>query len=174
MKYASLVFGIAAVALVLTACGGAPAPKKGDVLAAFPLNSIDGIISADHVFYDDLVSSDGHGSVRIETDEPIVVNLFQIDSIDIENARIVYQAQVKTEDLAGQAYLEMYCGFKDKGEYFSRDLQTPRRATSDWLLEETPFYLQPGQNPDYIKLNLVVNGSGTVWIDDIKLVKLPL
>ena len=81
---------------------------------------------------------------------------------------------MKTEDVEGQVYLEMYCGFADKGEFFSRDFQTPRTATSDWLLEETPFYLQKGQNPDYIKLNLVVNGTGKIWIDDIKLVKLPL
>lgn len=43
-----------------------------------------------------------------------------------------------------------------------------------WTTVETPFFLQKGQNPDNIKLNLVVNGKGTVWIDDIKLIKGPL
>jgi hypothetical protein len=43
-----------------------------------------------------------------------------------------------------------------------------------WTTVETPFFLQKGQNLDNIKLNLVVNGKGTVWIVDIKLIKGPL
>jgi hypothetical protein len=31
-----------------------------------------------------------------------------------------------------------------------------------------------GENPDNVKLNFVVNGTGTIWIDDIRLLKGPL
>jgi hypothetical protein len=41
-------------------------------------------------------------------------------------------------------------------------------------LQETPFFLKKGENPDNVKINLVVNGKGSVWIDDIRLVKAPL
>jgi len=44
-------------------------------------------------------------------------------------------------------------------------------GTTDWTTEETPFFLQKGENPDNIKLNLVMNGTGTAWIDDIRLLK---
>jgi hypothetical protein len=44
----------------------------------------------------------------------------------------------------------------------------------DWVTQETPFFLKPGENPDNVKLNLVIEGKGTVWIDDISLVKGPL
>lgn len=37
-----------------------------------------------------------------------------------------------------------------------------------------PFFLQKGENPDNVKLNLVIEGKGTVWIDDIHLYKGPL
>jgi hypothetical protein len=37
----------------------------------------------------------------------------------------------------------------------------------------TPFFLEAGQKPDLIRLNLVVNGTGTVWIDDIRLLRQP-
>jgi hypothetical protein len=33
---------------------------------------------------------------------------------------------------------------------------------------------QKGQKPDKVVLNLVINGTGTVWIDDIVLSKAPL
>ena len=39
---------------------------------------------------------------------------------------------------------------------------------------QTPFLLQPGQKPGKVTLNLVVNGKGTVWIDDVVLSKEPL
>jgi hypothetical protein len=68
----------------------------------------------------------------------------------------------------------MWCGFTGKGEFFSRGLQRPLSGTMEWTTVEIPFFLQKGQNPDNIKLNLVVNGKGTVWIDDIKLIKGPL
>jgi len=38
---------------------------------------------------------------------------------------------------------------------------------------EIPFLLHEGENPDNFKLNLVVGGKGTVWIDDIRLLKGP-
>ena len=41
----------------------------------------------------------------------------------------------------------------------------PNGAVKRW------FFLKEGENPDNIKLNLVINGKGTVWIDDIRLVK---
>ncbi len=68
----------------------------------------------------------------------------------------------------------MWCVFKDKGEYFSRALHDPFTGTTDWKLQQTPFFLEKGQNPDNIKLNLVINGQGTVWIDNIKLLKAPV
>jgi hypothetical protein len=38
-------------------------------------------------------------------------------------------------------------------------------------MQETPFILQPGQNPDLIRLNLVIDGTGVVWIDSLRLTR---
>jgi hypothetical protein len=48
------------------------------------------------------------------------------------------------------------------------------KGKSDWQTLQTPFVFQKGQQPDKVTLNLVVNGIGTVWIDDIILLKEPL
>jgi hypothetical protein len=36
---------------------------------------------------------------------------------------------------------------------------------------QTPFLFQKGQRPDKVTFNLVINGRGAVWIDDIMLSK---
>jgi hypothetical protein len=107
-------------------------------------------------------------------EEPTVVQLYALDDVDIEEASLIYRARVRTQDVQGRVYLEMLCHFPALGEYFSRDLQSPLSGTTDWSVEETPFFLQRGQNPDSVKLNLVFEGTGTAWIDDIRLLKGPL
>ena len=67
----------------------------------------------------------------------------------------------------------MYCHFPGKGDAFSRGLQTPLTGNTDWVTEEIPFFLRKGENPDNVRLNLVIDGSGTAWIDEIRLLKGP-
>jgi hypothetical protein len=47
-------------------------------------------------------------------------------------------------------------------------------GTVDWARYETPFYLKRDQKPDLIKLNVVVEGPGTVWLRNVELLKTPL
>jgi len=140
----------------------------------FPVDNMEGIITQSGVEMDKTVSSDGKGSLKITTTGPTVVRLFETGDIDVENAKLIYQAKVRTEGVQGQVYLEMWCHFPGKGEFFSRGLQSPLTGTANWATEETPFFLQKGENPDNVKLNLVIDGKGTAWIDDIRLVRSPI
>jgi len=143
-------------------------------LKSFPLDSTEGVITQSGVAIDKQISSDGNGSLRIEATEPTTVRLFETGDIDIENARLIYQARLRTEDVEGQVYLEMWCHIAGIGDSFSRGLLTPLTGTTEWTTEEIPFFLQKGENPDNVKLNLGTTGKGTVWIDDIRLLKGPL
>lgn len=166
--------------LVALCCVGCPSSKeKGDatstdVLKQYPLDDMTGIITTSGVDVDKTVSSDGNGSLRIKAEEPVIIRLFETGDVDVENARLIYRARLKTENVDGKAYLEMYCRFPGKGEFFSRGLQSPLTGTNEWTTEEIPFFLKEGQNPDNVKLNVVVNGTGTVWVDDVQLLKAPL
>jgi hypothetical protein len=154
---------------------GCPNPTKQVVeIKHFPIDSMEGIITRSGVGIDRDISSDGNGSLRITATKPAVIRLFEIGDMDVENARLIYQAQVRTENVEGQVYLEMWCHFPGEGEFFSRGLQTPLTGTTEWTTEETPFFLKKGENPDNLKLNLVINGKGTAWIDDIRLLRAPL
>ena len=143
-------------------------------LRRFPLDNTEGLITQSGVSIDKQISSDGNGSLRIHAKEPTTIRLFETGDVDVERAWLIYQAKVRTENVEGQVYLEMWCHFPGKGEYFSRGLMTPLTGTTDWTTQETPFLLKKGQNPDNVKLNLVINGKGTAWIDDIRLLKGPL
>ena len=57
-------------------------------------------------------------------------------------------------------------------EFFSRGFDSVISGTSDWKTIRTVFELRTGEVPDQIKLNVVVNGVGTIWIDDIHLSKI--
>jgi hypothetical protein len=171
MEMRNFVLGMC-VAFILAGCS--KAPQEVVELKRFPIDSLEGIMTQSGVQFDKEVSSDGNGSLKIITTEPTVVRLFELGDIDIENTRLIYQAKVRTEGVEGQVFLEMWCHFPGKGEFFSRGLQTPLTGTTNWTTEETPFFLKKGENPDNVKLNLVINGKGTAWIDDIRVLKGPL
>ena len=171
MEMRNFVLGMC-VAFILVGCS--KAPQEVVELKRFPIDNLEGIMTQSGVQFDKEVSSDGNGSLKIIATEPTVVRLFELGDIDIENARLIYQAKVRTEGVEGQVFLEMWCHFPGKGEFFSRGLQTPLTGTTNWTTEETPFFLKKGENPDNVKLNLVINGKGTAWIDDIRVLKGPL
>jgi hypothetical protein len=160
------------VALLAVGCAS-PAPESAEI-ARFPLDGLDGVLTRDAVELDLEVTSDGGGSLRIAADGPRVVRLFEVPDPDIEDARLIYRARLRSENLEGMAYLEMWCRFAGKGEFFSRGLHSPLSGTVDWTTHEIPFFLQVGENPDLVKLNLVVDGRGTVWVDDIVVSQGPL
>jgi len=173
MVMRTLVFCVC-VMFIFTAIGCTKPSTEVIELKTYPIDSLEGIITQSGVEIDKAVSSDGNGSLKITTTEPAVVRLFEVGDINVENARLIYQAKVRTEGIDGKVYLEMWCNFSGKGEFFSRGLQTPLTGTTNWTTEETPFFLKKGENPDTVKLNLIIDGKGTAWIDDIRLMKGPL
>ena len=169
MRNLFVLLGICVAAFCFHSCSKSIEPITQ--LKHFPIDNIKSIITQTGVEIDSEISSDGHGSLRIAVEESTTVRLFELGDIDIEEARLIYHARLRTENIEGKVYLEMLCHFPGKGEFFSRGPQIPLTGTMDWTTEETPFFLQKGENPDNIKLNLVIDGKGTVWIDDIRLLK---
>lgn len=121
---------------------------------------------------DSAVKTEGNGSVKIETVWPTTVCLGEVAGLDVEDAKLVFKAKVRS-DLDGSAFLEMWVQVGD-GQYFSKGMNDPVKAKSDWKSVQTPFMFQKGQRPEKVTLNLVINGKGTIWIDDIVLSKEPL
>ena len=145
----------------------APASPPEEVLREIPLDTLDEVITKSGVTIDPEVTTDGRGSLKIEASGPTTVRIAEIDDLSVDNARLIYRARLRSEGLQGKAYLEMWCVFPGQGEFFSRALHAPISGTNDWMSQETPFFLKEGQDPSRVKLNLVIEGEGTVWLDQI-------
>jgi hypothetical protein len=170
-----LVLGILCVlACAVSGCSGNK--EKVTELTSYAVDDMEGLITQTGVEIDRDVSSDGGGSLRIDAigDGTTTIRLYETGDIDIEYARLIYRARLRSEGVAGRAYLEMWCRFPGYGEAFSRGLDRPISGTTEWTTEEIPFFCKKGENPDNVKLNVVIEGKGTVWIDEIELLAAPL
>jgi len=119
----------------------------------------------------DSVTVDGDGWL-IETQEPQVVRLFEISDPDAEKCMLTYRAALKSEGLEGRAFLEMWCRFPGRGDFFSKGLNHVIKGTIGWSSYEVFFRLKKGERPDLVKLNLAVEGKGKIWMKDIELLKI--
>ena len=118
------------------------------------------------------VKTEGAGALKITTRWPTTVNLGETADLEIEDGKLIYIADVKTE-FRGEVFLEMWAHL-DGGRYFSRGMNDSVKDRSGWRTIRVPFFFQEGQKPDKITLNLVINGIGVVWIDHIRLQKTSL
>lgn len=169
-----LLVRIVACGLVVVMFGCSNKQAEEQEILYYPLDSVDDIITRSSVTLDTEITSDGNGSIRIDAGGSAMVRLVETGDIDVENAKLIYRARLRTENVEGKVYIEMYCRIPGMGEAFSRGVDSPLSGTNEWVTEEIPFYLKKGQNPDNLKLNLVIAGKGTVWIDDIHILQAPL
>ncbi|HZB10259.1 MAG TPA: hypothetical protein VE525_14240 [Rubrobacter sp.] len=116
-----------------------------------------------------------HGAWHIDARaEEQKIRLFEVKNPAVEQCLLTYRAELKAEGLQGRAFLEMWCRLPGRGEFFSKGHQQAVSGTVNWARYEIPFYLRRGQKPELIKLNVVVEGQGTVWLRDVELLKTAL
>ncbi len=160
------------VIVVMSGCSNSS--QRVIELKRFPMDSLDGIITRSGAELDTDNTSDGNGSLRIIAKGPETVRLFEVNDLDVEDAKLIYQAKLRAKKLAGQGYLELRCHFPGGEEFTSTDARVVLTGTTGWVTAQTAYFVKKGEKPDVIKLNLVINGKGTVWIDDVRLMKGPL
>jgi hypothetical protein len=168
------IFGIIVITQILLVGCSKEQTETIKELKFYSADDLSHIINLSRVSIDSTIFAEGTGSIKIVAGQPMVVKLYETGNLNIENCRIFYQAKLKTKSLRGDAYLEMWCHFPGKGDFLSRALHSKLSGDNDWSSHEAPFMLQSGESPDNVKLNLAVNGTGTVWIDEIKLLMVPL
>lgn len=163
-KTSLVVAGVVAVTLLVQTSVQAQELKK---LSLDDVSSLGLTVQADAK-----VKTEGKASIKITTAWPTTVCLGEVTGLDVEEAKLVFRAKVKTE-LDGNAVLEMWVQVGN-GQFFSKGINDPAKGKSDWKTIQTLFMFQKGQKPDKVTLNIVINGKGSVWVDDIVLSKEPL
>ena len=155
--------------LLLVACAGKKANEQ--VLFSEPLDDNAGVLSTEQMVVDKTISADGVASLRVETKEPLRLHLVEVPLQDLDDTVLQFRAKLRSQNFDGVAYLEMWCRVKGKGEFFSRALHDPLRGDQNWISQQTPFFLQRGQHADLVRLNLVIDGRGSVWVDQLELLQ---
>jgi len=110
------------------------------------------------------------GTWLIDCPSPQTFHLFEMVEPDVDGGMLHYRARLNPARLQGRAYLEMWCRLPGSDEFFSRGFERAVSGPSDdrWVRTETLFRLEPGQRPDLIRLNLVVEGTGRVGIRNVE------
>lgn len=145
-------------------------PSRGDNVSSLSLDDVADV--SPKIERDAKVKIEGKSAIKITTRWPTTVHLGQVTGLSVSNARLLYKAKVKC-DLQGTAFLEMWAHLGGQ-QYFSKGMNDVVSGKSDWKTIQTPFLFRQGQKPDKITLNIVINGTGTVWVDDVVLSKEPL
>jgi hypothetical protein len=154
---------VAALALALTAgSGSTPSPRPREMRILQHFTAADQPLSGELT-----LTEDNAWAATCTTTQTF--RLFEVPNPDVEQRTVIYRAQLKTEGLVGRAYLEMWCQLPGRGEFFSRGLDNTISGSTDWATCQTPFFLKAGEEPDLIRLNLVVEGRGKVFIKDVEL-----
>jgi hypothetical protein len=156
------------VTALLAGCVGEPDFQP---LYSFSISDMSGLKSREGITFEPDISSDGTGSLRLEAADTTTFRLYEIGALDLEDALLTFNADLRSEDLQGQALLEIIVRTREQGEYFMRSYASPLTGTNDWSARKTGYLLRKGERPDRVQLNVVVLGTGTVWIDAIVLAK---
>ena len=159
-------FVAAAALLVLSACKPAPDKLPDMALYADGIDSVRSVITQTGVAIDPAVSTDGRGSLRIDaTGERTVVQIADVPLDAPKLPRLAYRAKLRGENVVGRAYLELLVTIDGVGVSTVHALHSQIAGTSEWSTHEAQFLLNDDQEPIRARLNVVVEGAGTVWVD---------
>ncbi|MDH5567550.1 MAG: hypothetical protein OEY15_12860 [Myxococcales bacterium] len=154
------------------------APRYTDtVIAEWTVDDMSGMtrdVARVGALIDRDISHDGNGSLRIEFRQPGLVNLYEVwgNEEDLSFRQLLYEAQLRTEQASGPVFLVMQAGVSGapEGGMPVIGLERAISGSTDW----TPVQIWAG-NPGNAKhfgstLQIESRGTGSVWIDSVRLV----
>ena len=115
---------------------GASSEKKAQTLKTF--TTADQTISKEATVTDEK-------EWLVDAKKAQVIRLFEVADPNVEQCMVIYRAKLKTEGLTEPAYLEMWCRFPGKGEYFSRGLDNTVTGSNNCAFDSE--HALPGNPP---------------------------
>jgi hypothetical protein len=149
----------------------APTDVRFDLLRASPI---------DDAGFERLDTNDG-AAWRFDVAEPHTIRLVSQRNSVSGNAIVTFRAEMRTEVLDGRAFLELVgrasadaAGNAAAAEKRSRGYHHVMQGSSDWKFVETPLLAPASPPTEAFELNLVVEGTGVVWLRNMELKVRPL
>ena len=120
------------------------------------------------------MSQDGGGSLRVQTSQGGRLRLYRLADLGPVQGEVAFTGFLRSSGLSGRAVLEMWCRPAEGEAAFVRGYGSAVTGNSEWAPQEVRFS-NPGlcRNPVSIELNVLIEGAGTVWIDDLRVWSVP-
>jgi serine/threonine protein kinase len=110
------------------------------------------------------------GSLRIESVQGAVISVAELKDVKATSGgRIMCNALLKCENAPGGAYLYLLVETNDGTQLASQKPAQMVGGTQSWLPTNSHVDLKPGTQVSRIWVNAVVQGTGTLWVDDIQI-----
>ncbi len=170
MKRSLLVLAVAAL-VVWMGCSKKVEPPKE--IQFFNCDTLDGVLTEGVAVVDTQNPAEGTGSLKIASAQPVTLPLFEI-KLPGDGAKFTLQYKMKVKDYSGDAYGQMDFNYGSGGKQSPNNYPSAMGGTSDWQQREISYTVQRGQKVSSIVFSLILNGSGTVWVDDVHLIRAPL
>ncbi|HSJ01418.1 MAG TPA: hypothetical protein VK956_03155, partial [Verrucomicrobium sp.] len=146
-----------------------PAKTLGEVL---PMNDVSRL--GTQVKVDTSETTDGDGSLKVTAAHGAVVTVGELGWPGLNASEALWcEAQLKCADAPGGAYLEIWCDLADGSRVSTKAKDLAVRDTAGWLAVRVPVVVKRPVEIRGIKVNLVIEGPGTAWVDDIRFLALP-
>ncbi len=171
MKKAVFVAAALAAIVFCTGCSKKVEPPKD--IQTFNCDTLDGLLTEGVATVDAQNPAEGTGSLRFAVAQPVTLPIFEI-KLPGDGAKFTLAYKMKVKDFSGDAYGQMDVNYSSGGKQSLNNYQTAMGATTDWQQRELTYTVQRGQKVGSIVLSLILNGSGTVWLDDVHLIRAPL
>lgn len=92
----------------------------------------------------------------------------------LEGRLIVLTARLKSVGMRGLAFPELWIHAAGRNEVQVRNPVAAVAKTKDWTPVRVEYRCERGERPDLLRVNLVLDGIGRAWIDDIRISSEPL
>ncbi|MEZ5064913.1 MAG: hypothetical protein R3B81_09260 [bacterium] len=149
-------------------------PPHETLLRGIALDDDTVLVEHPALSFDRDTSSDGGGSARIVAAGPGSFPVCEVQNPVPTVARggfLAFRANLRSEGLDGRARLVAHYPGRDGLTTESRFSRTEIRGDSAWTSHEAPMFTLIGAAPDRITLGVEIEGQGTVWIDEIQIVR---
>jgi hypothetical protein len=113
-------------------------------------------------------SPEAGGSLRIESPQGAVITVAEIDDAKATSGgRILCNALLRCQNTPGGAHLDMYVETTNGSLLTSKQPAQMVGGTQDWQPIYATVDLKPGTQVARVWVNAVVQGPGTLWVDEI-------
>lgn len=141
-----------------------------DILGSFSCDDIAQVKTL--ISVDKQTTADGNGSIKVEAAQSALVTIADQKNLSVPKDNTLWcTLKVKCAGVKQRAYLEMWSEVAEGRRAFSKGLDQVLIGDSDWREIRLPMMVNADFTVSRALVNVVIEGPGTVWVDEIKFSK---